>query len=74
MIERRFPYVAAWVRHHGRLEVGYHEFSVSFIRAHDPGGTVWEGASDYPTLDDAFAAADEGLAGWLRRMGIPRIP
>lgn len=67
-----YPNIAQWVRdEEGWLELGSDEFSSSFIRAMNTGGTVWEGADDYPTLDAALADVDAGIAEWLEGGGEP---
>jgi len=42
----------------------------SFIRALDEGGMVWEGATQYPTVDAAFKALDSGIAIFIKEQGI----
>jgi len=47
------------------LKFGWDEYSDSFIKAFDEGGTVWEGAEEYETVDQASQALEEGLAAWM---------
>ena len=51
--ETRYPNIAAWVQD-GGIEIGCDDCSRSFVRALDIGGIVWEGGSEYPTLDAAL--------------------
>ena len=62
--EQSYPHITSWVQD-GCLEIGsisYHDDS--FIRAIDEGGTVWDSSAQFETLDDALAAADQGIAEW----------
>jgi hypothetical protein len=54
--EELYPNIAHFVDAIGWIAVGYDDDSplTSFIRAIDPGGTVWEGKEEYKTLDEAF--------------------
>jgi hypothetical protein len=51
-IEQIYPHLARWVKDHGFVEIGYDDYSRSFVRALDIGGMVWEGATRYLILDD----------------------
>jgi hypothetical protein len=68
--DRRFPHIAEWVREWGWIEIGYDDFSRSFVRALDAGGIIWEGAEQYNSLDDALCALDAGIAAFRREQGI----
>jgi hypothetical protein len=46
----------------GWIEVGFDDFSQSFIRALDPGGLIWEGKESYNALVDL----ERGLAQWMK--------
>ena len=61
------PAIAWWVSKQGWIEVGEGNYSRSFVRALDPGGMVWEGASYYATLDEALAALETALAAFIRK-------
>jgi hypothetical protein len=63
-----YPNLAAWVQD-GWVEIGYTDYTQSFVRALDEGGMVWEGAPSYPSLDAALAALDAGIAAWLKENG-----
>lgn len=66
----RYPHVARWLQH-GYVEIGWLESGTdSFVRALDMGGMVWEGAPTYPSLDDALAALDAGVAAFMAEQGI----
>lgn len=66
--EARYPHIAGWVRD-GWVEIGYTDYTRSFVRALDEGGMVWEGAHRYASLDLALTALDAGIAAWLRENG-----
>jgi len=51
----------------GWIEIGHDDMSRSFIRALDIGGLVWEGETNYATLDEALAALDKALAACQAR-------
>jgi hypothetical protein len=66
----RYPHIARWVQD-GLVEIGWTGFgTASFVRALDEGGIVWEGTATYPSLDDALAALDAGIAAWMKRQGL----
>jgi hypothetical protein len=67
-LETRYPNIAAWVQD-GWIEIGRDDHSRSFVRALDIGGMVWEGEAEYPTLDAALRALDNGIATWLNGHG-----
>lgn len=63
--EARYPHIAHWVRE-GWIEMGRDDCNRSFVRALDIGGLVWEGHTQYATLDEALHALDAGIAAWLK--------
>jgi hypothetical protein len=67
--EHLYPYIAQWVQAHGWIELGYDDYSRSFIRALDIGGMIWEGLEHYSTLDEALQALERTLAEWMRAQG-----
>jgi hypothetical protein len=67
-LDARFPNVAAWVQD-GWIEIGRDDYSRSFVRALDIGGMVFEGKSQYVSLDEALRALDAGIAAWLEEHG-----
>lgn len=74
IVDERFPQLTGWIRHQGWIEIGSDEFSSSFIRVLDPGGMVWEGAAQYPLLDDALHAAEQAITAWMHRQGMDPYP
>jgi hypothetical protein len=66
--EACYPNITAWVQD-GWIEIGRDDYSRSFVRALDIGGMVWEGESEYPTLDAALCALGAGIAAWLEEHG-----
>jgi hypothetical protein len=63
-----YPNVAAWVQD-GWVEIGRDDYSQSFVRVLDIGGTVWEGDRQYPTVHEAILALDAAIAEWLEESG-----
>ncbi len=51
------------------MEIGYDDYSRSFIRILDIGGLVWESNERYSTVDAALHAAEAELAVWMREQG-----
>jgi hypothetical protein len=66
-VERAYPHVSEWVKAHGWIEIGYDDFSRSFIRVLNIGGMIWEGQESYASLDDALQAAEHELQVWIRK-------
>ena len=67
--EGSYPNIAAWVSNGGWVEIGYVEYTKSFVRALDEGGLIWEGASRYESVDYALKALDQGIAKWMEEHG-----
>lgn len=63
--EAQYPGIADWINRGGLIEIGPDNYTNSFIRAIDEGGTVWDSSEDYSTLDDALKALDEGIKAWI---------
>jgi hypothetical protein len=61
-----YPTINRFVLERGWIEIGFDDFSQSFIRALDPGGLVWEGKESYNSLDDALVDLEHGLAQWMK--------
>jgi hypothetical protein len=60
----QYPNIDGWVKD-GWIEIGYETYTKPFIRVMDEGGTVWEGRSRYPSLNDALADAEQAIAEWM---------
>jgi hypothetical protein len=65
----KYPNIADWVLGGGWIEIGRTDYQRSFIRALDEGGMVYEGETEYQTLDEALQALDAGIAAWLKENG-----
>lgn len=65
VFEAHFPNISAWVTGGGWVEIGVSEtYTGVFVRALDEGGTVFEGKTDYPTVDDAMQDLEGAIAAW----------
>jgi hypothetical protein len=63
---KSFPHIAEWVLGGGYVEIGWTEYYVrAFVRAHHEGGVVYEGRSNYPSIDEALQDLDAGIAAWI---------
>lgn len=67
--EGSYPNIVAWVSNGGWVEIGYVEYTGSFVRASDEGGMIWEGVSMYESIDYALKALDQGIAEWVEGHG-----
>ncbi len=61
MFSKNYPNVAWWINTHGWVELGSDEYSSSWLRMLDEGGTCWEDEGS-SSLDDALTAADKWLS------------
>ena len=61
--EQKYPYIASWVED-GWIEIGSNGYSSSMVRVLDEGGMIWENKREYPSLEDALAAADNAIMEW----------
>lgn len=61
-----YPQTQRFVLEIGWIEIGYDDFSESFVRALDIGGLVWEGKANYASLDEALADLEQGIVQWLQ--------
>jgi hypothetical protein len=68
-LEKTFPTIALWIKSHGRIEIGRDDYSQSMARALDEGGMVWEGKTQYTTLDELLHDIETGLKEWLKENG-----
>ncbi len=56
-----YPNIAYWTESCGWIEIGYDEFSRSFIRVLDEGGMQWESEHEYKSFDEALAELEAAL-------------
>ena len=63
-IEKKYPNISRWVAD-GSIEIGYDYNTESFIRVIDEGGVIFEGKSNYKTLDDALDDAEKAVSDWF---------
>ena len=68
LFEEHYPNLSDWVAD-GWLELGFEYNTESFIRLIDQGGMIWQGKSEYPTVDAALAEAEEAAKAWFEENG-----
>jgi hypothetical protein len=61
----KYPSIDYFVGEMGCIEIGDNEMISSFVRAYDHGGTVYEGKSSYPNLDEAFQDLEQNIKAYL---------
>lgn len=64
MFSENYPNIKRFVKEHGWIEIGYDDFSESFVRALDIGGMIWEGQPSYQSLDEALKELETALEAW----------
>lgn len=71
-LAERYPYLAAWVKEAGSIEIGYtysgHEHS--FLRVIQHTALIWSGDGLYVSLDDALAEIEAAIARWCEQQDI----
>ena len=67
--EQTYPTIAQWVESYGWIEMGQDDYSRSMIRALDIGGMVWEGKTQYASLDELLRDLENGLPDWFKENG-----
>jgi len=68
--EEQYPTINRFVQEIGWIEIGDDLMIDSFVRAYEEGGTVYEGKSSYPSMDEAFADLEMGIQAYLKEMGL----
>jgi hypothetical protein len=61
-----YPALCQWMMGHGWIDIGMIDGRSSMIRVLDQGGVIWETEASYPSLADAFEAAELAVVQWLR--------
>jgi hypothetical protein len=64
-----YSHIGRWVQAHGWIEMGYNDYSRSFVRALDIGGMVGKEQEHYPSLDETLQAVESALAEWMQAQG-----
>jgi hypothetical protein len=64
-LAKRHPNIHRFTQNQGWIEIGLHEVLSNFVRAYDFGGTVYEGDSDYPSLETALDDLGAGIKAHL---------
>jgi len=64
-----YPNIVYWTESCGWIEVGYDEYSRSFIRVLDEGGMLWESKPSYKSLDDALNDLEAALEKIIDEIG-----
>ena len=65
VFEQVYPQTAEWIQSRGWIEVGYNDMQPSMVRALDLGGMVWEGKTQYGSLDALWRDLEGGIAHWI---------
>lgn len=66
LFAKAFPHITEWIAGGGYVEIGYTEYHVrAFVRALDEGGVVYEGRTEYASIDEALQDLDAGIAAWI---------
>ncbi len=58
---KTYPHLIWWVENQGWIEIGSDDYSDSWVRLMDEGGTRWED-EDSETLDEALSKAEAFIA------------
>jgi hypothetical protein len=61
-----YPNITHWVDTFGWIEIGQDEYSDSFVRLLNEGGTVWESNHTHITVDVALQALEVELTEILK--------
>lgn len=64
-----YPNITAWTESYGWIEIGQDDYSKSFIRVLDEGGTVWESQPTYKFIDDALNELEVALGKIIDEIG-----
>ena len=64
-LEDKYPDVSEWAKGSGWIEIGYDDYSRSFVRLMDIGGMVWEGDERYESMDAMFKALEAAIRVWV---------
>jgi hypothetical protein len=64
-----FPTITRWIEEQGYIEIGANEYSISLVRALDPGGMVWESNAEIDAIDEALNELEEELKKWFKKNG-----
>ena len=70
IFEDQYPTIARFVEAFGCIEIGEHEMTLSFVRAYDMGGTVYEGKFSSPSLEAVFQDLEAGIKACVEENGI----
>lgn len=57
MFSKEYPNITWWINNHGWIELGDDDYSSSWTRIMDQGGTCWED-KDSESLDESLKKAD----------------
>jgi hypothetical protein len=68
--ETQYPSIHRFVEEIGWIEIGQNEMISAFVRAYDLGGTIYEGADTYPSIEAAFQDLETGIKAYLDENGI----
>lgn len=57
---KTYPHLTWWIENHGWIEIGTDDYSGSWVRILDEGGTYWED-ENADNIDEALANGEEFL-------------
>ena len=71
-VNERYPYLSAWVKEAGSIEMGYSYsgYEHSFLRVIQYTDLIWSSDRTYASLDDALAEMEAAIARWCEEQGI----
>jgi len=58
---------------YGSIELGYDDYSRTFVRALDIGRMMCEWQEHYPAMDEALQALERVLEEWMRLRALRRV-
>ena len=72
VFEEKYPYITAWVREMGPIEIGflYDAPDSSFLRVIQYTNLIWSSDNRHASLDEALAEMEDAIAQWCDEQGI----
>ncbi len=75
VFEEKYPFIAAWVKEMGPIEIGYlyDAPDASFLRVIQYTDLIWSSEMRYASLDKALAEMEDAIANWCDEQGITLV-